>query len=623
MKTKKRMLSLILALIMVFGLFAALTLTAQAAVNDKITVNGITYRVLSESGNTGTVQVGYGDDNNPYDTAVPTNRQGALAIPSTVTYGGKTYTVTGIGIFAFQLCENLTNVTIPNTVTSIGVMAFHTCKGLTSITIPSGVKSIDRAAFMYCRKAASVTIPNSVISIGDMAFYACESLPSVTIPSSVTSIDANAFQNCTALTAVTFNGNAPSAGSNVFNNTASGAVAYVYRAATGFPAQGQLWNGLIVKHIDLAIEYTVTFLDWNGAVLKTQVVESGKAATAPANPTRTGYTFIGWDRAFNNITGSLIVTAQYTINNYTVRFVDWNGTELKTQTVNYGTAATAPANPTRTGYIFTGWDRAFNNVTANLSVTAQYTCAHDVTYNDITLAPTCEETGLKDIYCAECKVLLEGGVVIAALGHDWDEWVVTTKATCVTEGEETRKCKRDDYDAFETQPIDIDPDNHAGGIYKDVINAPTCTADGVMGTYCEDCKALLNTEAIPVLGHDMAYDSHDAGGVTFKCQRGCCDYYTEFEAYDFRTAVSSSTNLQNSSTVTITVTGTLNGEEYRIAAQSVKLKQNGTQTVTIGGVDVTVVVNGNNKITDIYVGAPADNGNNGNSQDSDGNGNQQ
>ena len=118
--------------------------------------------------------------------------------------------------------------------------------------------------------------------------------------------------------------------------------------------------------------YTVTFKDWNGTVLKTQQVQYGGAATAPANPTRTGYTFTGWDKAFNNVTANLVVTAQYSANTYTVTFKDWNGTVLKTQQVQYGGAATAPANPTRTGYTFTGWDKAFTNVTANLVVTAQY-----------------------------------------------------------------------------------------------------------------------------------------------------------------------------------------------------------------------------------------------------------
>ena len=120
--------------------------------------------------------------------------------------------------------------------------------------------------------------------------------------------------------------------------------------------------------------YTVKFVDHDGTVLKAETVNYGGAATAPADPTREGYTFTGWDKAFNNVTEDLTVTAQYTINTYTVKFVDHDGTELKVETVNYGEAATAPADPTREGYTFTGWDPAdFSNITADLTVTAQYT----------------------------------------------------------------------------------------------------------------------------------------------------------------------------------------------------------------------------------------------------------
>ena len=64
--------------------------------------------------------------------------------------------------------------------------------------------------------------------------------------------------------------------------------------------------------------YTVTFVDWNGTVLKTETVEEGASATAPSNPTRDGYTFVGWDKGFTNITSNLEVIAQYEENKTSV-----------------------------------------------------------------------------------------------------------------------------------------------------------------------------------------------------------------------------------------------------------------------------------------------------------------
>ena len=57
--------------------------------------------------------------------------------------------------------------------------------------------------------------------------------------------------------------------------------------------------------------YTVTFVDYNGTVLKTETVESGKDATAPADPIRAGYTFIGWSGSYTNVTSNLTIIAQY------------------------------------------------------------------------------------------------------------------------------------------------------------------------------------------------------------------------------------------------------------------------------------------------------------------------
>ena len=131
-----------------------------------------------------------------------TGSDSKLVIPGTID--GKK--VTSIGGYAFEYCESLTSVTIPNGVTSIGSGAFINCANLKSITIPNSVTSIGYYAFSYCPSLTSITIPNNVTSIGDYAFEHCVRLTSITIPNSVTSIEYYAFYNCTSLTDVYYTG---------------------------------------------------------------------------------------------------------------------------------------------------------------------------------------------------------------------------------------------------------------------------------------------------------------------------------------------------------------------------------------------------------------------------------
>jgi len=115
------------------------------------------------------------------------------------------------------------------------------------------------------------------------------------------------------------------------------------------------------------VTYTVTFADGSRTIAQTIV--QGRAATAP-NWSKPGYT-LSWDQTFNNITKNITVNAKWTPITYTVTFKD-RKTALSTQNVEYGKAAAAPWNPSRTGYTFKGWDKSFNKITGNLTVNAKW-----------------------------------------------------------------------------------------------------------------------------------------------------------------------------------------------------------------------------------------------------------
>ncbi|PDS22106.1 leucine-rich repeat domain-containing protein [Flavobacterium branchiophilum] len=172
-------------------------------------VDGIKYRVTSSTENTVEVDI---------NTSNSTSITGSVNIPTSVSNGSITYSVTGLGLQAFGGCTGLTSIIIPNSVTYINSFAFGGCTGLTSIIIPNSVTSMGGSTFLNCTGLISVIISNSVTSIGTKIFQNCTSLTTVNIPNSVTNIFSEAFANCTGLTSVTIPNSVTSIGIFAFQN---------------------------------------------------------------------------------------------------------------------------------------------------------------------------------------------------------------------------------------------------------------------------------------------------------------------------------------------------------------------------------------------------------------------
>lgn len=123
-----------------------------------------------------------------------------IIIPSSIKKSGKTYTVTSIGDNAFNNCNNIISIIIPNSVSSIGAGAFAYCSSLTTATIPDGIPYIGDNTYAYCSSLTTIAIPDSITNIGVGAFRGCTSLREMKIPAAVTNIGQNAFTNCSNLT---------------------------------------------------------------------------------------------------------------------------------------------------------------------------------------------------------------------------------------------------------------------------------------------------------------------------------------------------------------------------------------------------------------------------------------
>jgi len=124
-------------------------------------------------------------------------------------------------------------------------------------------------------------------------------------------------------------------------------------------ASDKVTDNIILYAKWTANTYTITFDTVGGSEIAPITQDYGTAITVPADPTREGYTFIGWEGEFPETmpAHNMTVTAQWKINRYTITFDTAGGSEIAPITQDYGTAITAPEAPTREGYTFMGWDR--------------------------------------------------------------------------------------------------------------------------------------------------------------------------------------------------------------------------------------------------------------------------
>ena len=282
-----------------------------------------------------------------------------------------------------------------------------------------------------------------------------------------------------------------------------------------------------------ANRYTITFKPENGGedIIITQ--DYGTAITAPANPTKTGYTFAGWDSEIPTAmpAGDMTITARWTVNQYTITFKPENGGEDIIITQDYGTAITAPANPTKTGYTFAGWDREIPTTmpAGDMTITARWNG------NGISVIVRLPSEDDKD------------GVEIGAI-HRWGAWRSNGDGThtrrCMVSGcleQQSGKCHGGTPNCTQRASCILcgakygktDPNHHAALEKLEAIAATAATGGRVECWHCTACDKYFAdangqteitledtiTEIVPpgiIQGNDALWKKGEGGTLTFR-----------------------------------------------------------------------------------------------------------
>lgn len=374
---KKRFVSLLVALSITLTF---LPMGAVAAAPIKFTDGNLRYTVNAD-GKSVTVSGTSGS---------PTQ----LTIESSISYKDKNYTVTKIAMWAFNKCNSLTEVTIPNTVIEIDYQAFYYCPNLKKVTIHEGVKTIGQTAFIGCTQLTSITIPstitdmdtafsgntalsqvtltNGIPKISSHAFERCTELREIKVPISVDEICPFAFNGCTNLKSVLLEKNINIINSNAFKDcTELNDVKYNgYKADWDKVTVNKTGNDTLTRKVQYLCDIN---FDLNGGTIngsdtmETQTVYSneklGTANVPTTPPQRTGYDFDGWYTQAEGgtkytfteaVSSNIILYAHWNAHSHTVTLE--NDENKETNSYDYGSSVSVPTPTKKTGYNFNHWE---------------------------------------------------------------------------------------------------------------------------------------------------------------------------------------------------------------------------------------------------------------------------
>jgi len=318
----------------------------------------------------------------------------ALFTAKTVEGVDMTFRITDPMTLTCEVYGYMEQLMMPDPVTGLPFVMHPAVDASTTgkITVPAVAKgctvtNLSQQAFAGCSGLTEIELENGIQYIKAGAFQECSALQKLILPKSIKGLSM--LGSMPQLANVYMYNPEPPIGweiaengenmmpdiamTNAFQMIASNATLHVargYRQAYN-KTPWTTWFTTITDDVDAS--FTVRFVDWDDNEIEVQHVDYCAAAAPSQTPVREGHTFTGWDKDFSRVVANMTVKAQYEAMTYSVTFLNWDGTQLgAAQQVTYGQAAVAPSVPARSGYSFASWSADFSKVTSNLTVKAMF-----------------------------------------------------------------------------------------------------------------------------------------------------------------------------------------------------------------------------------------------------------
>lgn len=275
--------------------------------------------------------------------------------------------------------DTITGVVIEEGITSIGNNSFRGCEELCEVSLPESLNGIGKYAFRDCVSLEKIVIPDGVLAIQDSAFEGCEALSDVKLGEGLTTIGDEAFVDCVSLTEIKIPKSAEELGGEIFTGCDEIVVTVYYGSAAMDYCEEYEYSYTAICTVELYSDEEL---------ISTGEYTLGESLILPENTvTKEGYDFVGWEinsETYNSgdsvtIDVNLTINAVWEIQTFDIIFETNGGSNPEPIAKKYGESITLPETE-KEGYIHLGWSTTEGAETAEYKAGDTFSQNIDITF---------------------------------------------------------------------------------------------------------------------------------------------------------------------------------------------------------------------------------------------------